>query len=98
MCLFGKPGIVIVEGLESDILSYVQELRGMSWQKMSNKRYDCSLCDTEEEFNSKRVFKEFNSLTPIDQPAAPSDLALLEIEMRKVGLEEHFKEVVGIEE
>lgn len=80
MCFTGKPGILIVEGKESQVKEYNARIRGLNWQKMVLKR-------TETIETAK--FSQFDEF----------DLGPSEIfeKLRKVGLEEYIREILGLE-
>lgn len=80
VCFTGKPGILIVEGKESQVKEYSARIRGLNWQKMVLKR-------TETIETAK--FSQFDEF----------DLGPSEIfeKLRKVGLEEYIREILGLE-
>lgn len=96
-CLFGKPGIVVVEGLENNVLQYLSDLRGLSWQKMTSKSFQRFDCNDQDTFRSQFRFKQFQSLSDIDEPAKASDSSLLLQTLRNANLEFVFTELLGIE-
>jgi Protein of unknown function (DUF1115) len=60
----GKPGILVVEGLEEDINRYLHEIRTISWadlppshKKLTLTHREKFVCDSYDEMDSKRKFK-----------------------------------------
>ena len=96
ICLFGKPGVVIIEGLDYVVKEYITRLRGLSWQKMSTKVRELQNFDSVDDASSWKKFSKFESLSNIDEPAQASNLSLLLAVLKKHNLSQLFKEVVGI--
>eukprot|EP01126_Amoeba_proteus_P012657 TRINITY_DN15228_c0_g1_i1.p1 TRINITY_DN15228_c0_g1~~TRINITY_DN15228_c0_g1_i1.p1 ORF type:complete len:264 (-),score=52.69 TRINITY_DN15228_c0_g1_i1:231-1022(-) len=90
--LAGKPGLVCVEGGDSNISEFYTKLHSLSWKKLSSKLKETQEVQTLEELNHLRKFEDLYEWD-LGGTGRHPNLGNLKKELEILGLSEKFDEI-----
>lgn len=95
-CLPGKPGIICVEGTESDCFEWWKIIKSMSWKKIALRKSE--IFELSDQIKEKR-FKNFEELhfpNPSSKRTNHADMSEFSKYMEQFGLSQTFNDFFGL--
>lgn len=93
-CITGKPGIIVIEGNDSNIIQYTQTLKSWNWQRMIVRHSEIFQCKDISDYNERKCFQKWMFYD--FQPKVKGGMKQLQNALMDVGLEEHFQMIANI--